>query len=269
LNLFIGKVVLIAGEIAIRISNNQSYVIIYGNRKYFKRNNKDEAMHTVLITGANRGLGLEMAKQYSADGWQVIACCREPAKADALQKLKNNIQILQLDVSDAHNIKDLSRHIGNQPIDILLNNAGVLPEDQAFGTVQAELLIDTFKVNTVAPFILAEVLLKNIAASDLKIIANMSSVMGSIAENSSGGHYAYRSTKAALNAITKSMAIDLKAQGIKVVVLHPGWAQTDMGGPQATLAAADSVKSIRKVLSNLRPADSGYFIRYDGSQLTW
>src|SRR3990167_8181443 len=128
-------------------------------------------MHTILITGANRGLGLEMARQYSADGWQVIACCRDPAQADALHQLKNNIKILQLDVSDVHSIKELSRHIGNQPIDILLNNAGVLPEDHAFGTIDAELLIDTFKVNTVAPFILAEVLLKNIAASDLKIIA--------------------------------------------------------------------------------------------------
>ncbi len=226
-------------------------------------------MHTVLITGANRGLGLEMVKQYSADGWQVIACCRDPAQADALHKLKDNIKILQLDVSDAHSIKDLSRHIGDQPIDILLNNAGVLPEDQVFGTIEAELLIETFKVNTVAPFILAEVLFKNIAASRLKIIANMSSVMGSIAQNTSGGNYAYRSTKAALNAITKSMAIDLKAQGIKVVVLHPGWVQTDMGGPNASVTPEDSVKSIRKVLSNLSPADSGGFLRYDGSTLTW
>jgi NAD(P)-dependent dehydrogenase (short-subunit alcohol dehydrogenase family) len=231
--------------------------------------NKDETMHTVLITGANRGLGLEMARQYFADGWHVIACCRDPEQAHALHKLKDNIKILQVDVSDAHSIKDLTHHIGNQPIDILLNNAGVLPEDQAFGTVEAELLIETFKVNTVAPFILSEVLLENIAASDLKIIANMSSVMGSIAENSSGGHYAYRSTKAALNAMTKSMAIDLKAQGIKVVVLHPGWVQTAMGGPNATLAPEESVQNIRTLLSTLSLADSGSFMRYDGGKLTW
>lgn len=226
-------------------------------------------MHTVLITGANRGLGLEMAKQYSADGWQVIACCREPEQADALRKLSKDIKILKLDVGDTCSIKDLIHHVGNQPIDILLNNAGVLPEDQAFGTIEAELLIDTFKINTVAPFILAEGLFKNIAASNLKVIANMSSIMGSIDQNSSGGSYAYRSTKAALNAITKSMAIDLKPHGIKIVVLHPGWVQTDMGGPNATLTPADSVHSIRKLLAKLSPTDSGAFMRYDGSKLTW
>ncbi len=226
-------------------------------------------MYTVLITGANRGLGLEMAKQYSADGWRVIACCRNPEQAHALGKLGNTVKILQLDVSDTHSIKDLLHHVGNQPIDILLNNAGVLPEDQAFGTIEAELLIDTFKINTVAPFILAEGLFKNIAASNLKVIANMSSVMGSIDQNSSGGSYAYRSTKAALNAITKSMAIDLKPHGIKIVVLHPGWVQTDMGGPNATLTPTDSVHSIRKLLAKLSPEDSGTFMRYDGSKLTW
>jgi NAD(P)-dependent dehydrogenase (short-subunit alcohol dehydrogenase family) len=172
-------------------------------------------------------------------------------------------------VSDTNSIKDLIHHVSNQPIDILLNNAGVLPEDQAFGTIEAELLIDTFKINTVAPFILAEGLFKNIAASSLKVIANMSSVMGSIDQNSSGGNYAYRSTKAALNAITKSMAIDLKPHGIKVVTLHPGWVQTDMGGPNASLTPADSVNSIRKLLAKLSPADSGAFMRYDGSKLTW
>ena len=226
-------------------------------------------MHTVLITGANRGLGLEMAKQYSADGWQVIACCRDPEQADALRKLSKDIKILQLDVSDTHSIKELVHHVGNQPIDILLNNAGVLPIEQGFGTVGAELLIDTFKINAVAPFILAEGLFKNVAASSLKVIANMSSVMGSIDQNSSGGSYAYRSTKAALNAITKSMAVDLKPHGIKIVVLHPGWVQTDMGGPNATLTPADSVNSIRKLLAKLSPADSGTFMRYDGSKLTW
>ncbi len=226
-------------------------------------------MYTVLITGANRGLGLEMVKQYSAEGWQVIACCREPNQADALHKLSKEIKILKLDVSDTRSIKDLIHHVGNQSIDILLNNAGVLPEDQAFGTIEAELLIDTFKINTVAPFILAEGLFKNIAASSLKVIANMSSVMGSLSQNSSGGNYAYRSTKAALNAITKSMAIDLKPHGIKLVVLHPGWVQTDMGGANAMITPEESVQNILKVLSNLSLTDSGSFIRYDGSKLTW
>jgi NAD(P)-dependent dehydrogenase (short-subunit alcohol dehydrogenase family) len=228
-------------------------------------------MHTILITGANRGLGLEMVKQYSADGWQVIACCREPEKASELHKLKQNknIQILQLDVSDTQSIKNLFPQIESQSIDILLNNAGVLPQDLEFGMTDPQILIDAFKVNTVAPFILAETLFKNIVASKFKIIANMSSIMGSMELNSSGGYYSYRSTKAALNAITKSMAVDLKKHDVKVVALHPGWAQTDMGGPNATVAPAESVKKIRKILSDLTWVDSGSFIGYDNNRLAW
>lgn len=226
-------------------------------------------MYTILITGANRGLGLEMVKQYSADGWQVIACCREPEHADALHKLGNNIKILQLDVSNTHSIENLSHHIGHQPIDILLNNAGILPQDQEFGTINAETLTDAFKVNTVAPFILAETLFKNIVASELKIIANMSSIMGSMELNTDGGYYAYRSTKAALNALIKSMAIDLKAYSIKVIALHPGWVQTDMGGPNAMIAPEESVRKIRKILSTLSLIDSGSFIGYDSNKLAW
>lgn len=226
-------------------------------------------MHTILITGANRGLGLEMAKQYSTDGWQVIACCRDPEQADDLHKLENDIKILQLDVGNIRTIKELARRIGNQPIDILLNNAGVLPHDQEFGAIDAELLIDTFKVNTVAPFILAEMLFKNILASDLKIIANMSSIMGSMGLNNSGGYYAYRSTKAALNALVKSMSIDLKSHDITVVALHPGWVKTDMGGPNAAIAPEESVRKIRQILSNLSLVDSGSFIDYASNKLAW
>ena len=210
-------------------------------------------MHTILITGANRGIGLEMVKQYSLAGWQVFACCRDPAKAEELQKLKQNknIQVLSLDVSDTQSIKNLALQIENQPIDILLNNAGVFPQDLEFGTNKPEILLDAFKVNTIAPFLLAETLFKNIVASTLKIIANMSSIMGSMELNASGGHYAYRSTKAALNAITKSMAVDLKKHDVKVVALHPGWVQTDMGGVNAAVAPAESVTKIREILSSL------------------
>lgn len=225
-------------------------------------------MYTIMITGANRGLGLEMAKQYSADGWEVIACCREPEKAEELHKLKD-IKILPLDVSDISSIKNLDHRIGNQPIDILLNNAGVLPREQEFGTINVELLIDTFKVNSVAPFILAETVFKNIMTSKLKIIANMSSIWGSIGLNVDGGHYAYRSTKAALNALTKSMAIDLRVHGIKVFALHPGWAKTDMGGVNATVSPEESVRKMRNILSKLSLLDSGCFISYDGNQLAW
>lgn len=227
-------------------------------------------MHTILITGANRGIGLEMAKQYSADGWKVIACCRDPAKADELQQLKHVPEILPLDVANTQSIHNLIQRMAKEPIDILMNNAGVWgPKKQDFGDTDAEAMIEVFKVNTLAPLLLAEGLVKNIMAGDLKMIVNIGSMMGSMALNSSGGDYAYRSSKAALNAITKSMAIDLKPQGITVIALHPGWVQSNIGGPNASLTPKESVLTIRKYLSTLKKGDSGNLINLEGNHLAW
>lgn len=227
-------------------------------------------MHTILITGANRGIGLEMAKQYSADGWKVIACCRDPAKADELQQLKHVLEILPLDVANTQSIHHLIQRMAKEPIDILMNNAGVWgPKKQDFGDTDAEAMVEVFKVNTLAPLLLAEGLVKNIMAGDLKMIVNIGSMMGSMALNSSGGDYAYRSSKAALNAITKSMAIDLKPQGITVIVLHPGWVQSNIGGPNASLTPKESVLTIRKYLSTLKKGDSGNLINLEGNHLAW
>lgn len=230
-------------------------------------------MNTILITGTNRGIGLELVKQYAEDGWKVFACSRAPNQADSLNELKfkhNLIEILQLDVSDPAQIASLSIHVQNNPIDILFNNAGVWgPHHQVFGESDAAAWLEVFKVNTIAPQLLAEKLINNIANSQLKIIANMDSGLGSITENTQGNFPIYRSSKSALNALTKTMSIDLKDQKIKVVSLSPGWVKTDMGGPNALTTVEECVKGLKHVLSQLTLEDSGSFFSYDGRRLGW
>ncbi len=230
-------------------------------------------MNTILITGANRGIGLEFAKQYLNNGWRVIACCRKPDEAHELKKLKDQnrfLTILPLDTSMNESIHHLSQLIKDEPIDLLLNNAGVWgPQNQTFGKTDSTAALEVFKINTLAPLLIVEVLINNIANSQLKLIANMSSNMGSISHNTQGDSYIYRASKAALNAITKSMAIDLKEKGIIVVSLHPGWVQTDMGSSNAPISPAESVKGMREVLSHLTLAKTGNFIDYDGHKLDW
>lgn len=229
---------------------------------------------TILITGANRGIGLEMATQFARAEWRVYGCCREPAKASALkalaQEFDGGVSIHGLDVGVASQRQSLARELSDRPIDILLNNAGVYGQrDASFGNTDERSWLETFATNTIAPMKLAEALLENVARSRRKIIASISSQMGSIADNSSGSHYVYRSSKAALNAVMKSMAVDLKGRGITAVILHPGWVQTDMGGPNALSSVAQSVSGMRAILERLTPKDSGKFFDVDGSVLPW
>ncbi|MBC6963016.1 MAG: SDR family NAD(P)-dependent oxidoreductase, partial [Nitrosomonas sp.] len=196
-------------------------------------------MNTVLITGANRGIGLEFARQYAADGWQVVACCRQPQQAEALNRLADQYQdrfsIHRLDVRELTEIDQLSHKLQDLPIDILINNAGVYPHAQngEFGRISYDDWMEAFRVNTFAPLKMVEALVEQIACSQLKIVATITSKMGSIADNQRGGSYIYRSSKAAVNTVVKSLAIDLQPRGIIAVLLHPGWVQTDMGGRDA------------------------------------
>lgn len=231
-------------------------------------------MQTILITGANKGIGLELVKQYAEAGWRSFACCRLPAEANELQKLHLHypdlIRIYPLDVKDNKSINTLKTFIQNTPIDILINNAGIWgPAEQAFGSIQSEAWLEAFKTNTIAPLLLAEVFIHNILQGKIKTIVNISSNMGSIELNHSGNDYIYRSTKAALNMVTKTMAMDLKTQGITAVAIHPGWVKTDMGGSHALLSPAESVQGIKKVLDKLTLSDSGNFIDYQGNLLPW
>lgn len=228
--------------------------------------------YTVLITGANRGLGLEFAKQYAADGWQVIACCREPKSAKKLNTLAtmhpNNIIVYALDVANFIQIDAVAAQLKGKKIDVLLNNAGIYPESGSDG-MNYDNWAQAFKVNTMAPYKMVEAFVKNIAASELKKIVVLSSKMGSMSDNTSGGSYLYRTSKAAANMVMKSLSLDLKSQGIACGILHPGWVQTDMGGPNGLINTQQSVSGLRQVIAELSLNNCGRFIAYDGKEIAW
>lgn len=228
-------------------------------------------MTTVLITGANRGIGLEHVRQFAEKGYRVLACCRDPEGADDLQTLAENssgrIAIHRFDQSKPEDAARLAAEI-DEPIDILFNNAGINAGGRTFDNA-AQGMAETFDVNVTGVLRLTEALVGHVARSDRKIIANQSSKMGSIEDNGSGGVYAYRASKAALNMVSKSLAHDLKDKGITVVALHPGWVQTDMGGPNALITPEESVEGEQKILEELTPDQSGGFFNYDGAPLPW
>jgi NAD(P)-dependent dehydrogenase (short-subunit alcohol dehydrogenase family) len=222
--------------------------------------------HTVLITGANRGIGLEFARQYASDGWQVIACCREPKTAHELNGFElPNLQVMALDVANAEQIKHLAQQLNGAPIDVLINNAGVYPS-KSINQVDWQ---SAFNINVIAPFMLTDALQPNLQNGQLKTVATLSSKMGSIDDNTSGGSYMYRSTKCAVNMVMKSLSIDLAKAGIAVVTLHPGWVQTDMGGSNAMINTQTSVAGLRKVIANTTLTNTGKFIAFDGKEIAW
>lgn len=223
-------------------------------------------MPTVLITGTNRGIGLELARQYAADGWRVHACARNLAKATALKALAGDVKLHELDVADEAQIAALARELGGEIIDLLVNNAGVGGSDEA---TDPQRWLEVFRVNSIAPVRILQALLPNLQRSKDPRVLSLTSRMGSIADNSSGGSYAYRSSKAALNAAMKSLAIDLKSKGITIAVMHPGWVKTDMGGPGAPVTPKTSAEGLRRVIAALKPSESGAFLNYDGAKLPW
>lgn len=236
---------------------------------------------SILISGANRGIGLELVKQYSAAGWQVYAACRAPELASELAKLAGGvaegsagaIQVLPLDVSSEASLAAAGQMLKGEALDILFSNAGVYGPTKAagaaLGAIDTEAWEQVFRVNTVAPLKLVETFLPCLEKGEEKKIAMMSSKMGSIADNTSGGSYIYRSTKAALNAVTRSLAMDLSDRGFKVVCLHPGWVKTDMGGPHGLISTAESVQGIKKLLQALELKQSGYFWNFNGDSIPW
>jgi NAD(P)-dependent dehydrogenase (short-subunit alcohol dehydrogenase family) len=232
-------------------------------------------MKTLLLTGANRGIGLEFCRQYAHAGWRVLACCRHPDKSDALIKLAAQypglIKMYPLDVADLAQIEHLGDTLSEEIIDLLINNAGIYPKSDTggFGQTNYADWMTAFKINTMAPLKMAETFTPQISRGSQKVIATLTSQMGSIDDNSSGGSYQYRSTKAAANMIVKSLAIDLKQSGITAVVLHPGWVKTDMGGPNAMISVEQSVTGMRQVIANLKPHDSGKFLNFSGAAIPW
>jgi NAD(P)-dependent dehydrogenase (short-subunit alcohol dehydrogenase family) len=227
-------------------------------------------MATVLITGANRGIGLEFVRQYAADGWHVVAACRDPAEADDLERVNGDVVKQALDVTDPDSVAGFAEMAGGEPIDVLINNAGVyLDRGIALGEFDYDRWRTSFEVNVLGPMRLVEVLADAVGGSKRRVMAFVTSQMGSIAENTSGGAYAYRSSKAALNAAVRSLSIDLRPRGIACLLLHPGWVRTDMGGKNATLDVRDSVHGMRRVIEKFDFERSGSFLRYNGETIPW
>lgn len=240
-------------------------------------------MPTVLVTGANRGLGLEFVKQYAADEWAVIAICRYPEKAAELQKLMgqyNRVRVEALNVTDLPSLKILAEKLDDIEIDVLINNAGIFSggstpvsattgdKGQEFGSLDAEAWNKVMRINTIAPIMMTQALVAHLQRSPDPKVINITSKMGSIKEMGSG-YIAYRTSKAALNAAMRVVMHDLDSKGITIVNLHPGWVQTDMGGKEAPLQPVASIKGMRKIIDGLKPKDSGQFIGYDGKVIPW
>jgi NAD(P)-dependent dehydrogenase (short-subunit alcohol dehydrogenase family) len=226
-------------------------------------------MPTVLVTGANRGIGLELARQYVAGKWSVIATCRDPDAAKELRGIKGDIRIEALEVADDRQIKALAKALSGTAIDVLLNNAGMLTGYEAFGQTDTQSWLRTLHVNAIAPLHMAEAFADHVAASRQKKIASITSGMGSIGNNDSASAYAYRTSKAALNMAMVTAANHLRARSIIVAVISPGWVKTDMGGANATLTADASASGIRTVIAGLRPNQSGHFFNHSGEELPW
>jgi NAD(P)-dependent dehydrogenase (short-subunit alcohol dehydrogenase family) len=221
---------------------------------------------TILITGCDTGLGVEFARQYAADGHRVIATCMDPSSAEEAKGISGNIELVKLDVTDHAAIEALSKRLAGDAVDILLNNAGIARPHPPFGQTNYADWRRILEVNLIGPMKMAESFVEQVARSDLKIMAFVSSRMGSIALNNSGASYAYRSSKAGLNMIVKTLAVDLAPRRICVLALHPGWAATEPGG---RVPVAESVAGMRGVMHRAGPHHTGSFLSYHDQPLPW
>ncbi len=222
---------------------------------------------TVLITGANRGLGLEFARQFQAAGYEVIATARKPEAADELNAL--GVRVEQLDVADAESVAELAERLGEMSLDILINNAGIGGARKSIEEVDFQAVERTIAVNTLGPMRVTQALIGNLRSGERKIIVNITSLMGSIARNTRGIGYGYRESKAALNMFTRSLANELKDEQFRCITMSPGWVKTDMGGPNARLTPAESIGGMISVINSLTAEDSGEFFNHDGEHLPW
>jgi NAD(P)-dependent dehydrogenase (short-subunit alcohol dehydrogenase family) len=222
---------------------------------------------TVLITGANRGIGLEYARQFAAKGYHVIGTVRDPADAKELAAVADRVE--PLDVTDPASVAALAQRLHGVPIDILVNNAGVFDrKDVTVDRVDFAMMVQTLAVNTLGPLRVTQALLPNLRAGKRRTIVNMSSQLGSITD-SNGRWYAYRASKAALNQINKTLSAELAPEGFTCVVLHPGWVRTDMGGAGATYSPEESVAGLIAVIEKLGPTDTGRFYDFKGTPIPW
>ena len=240
-------------------------------------------MPSVLITGANRGLGLEFTRQYLKDGWEVHAFCRQPDKAAELGAMvadnRGNIYLREMDIGNKEQIEAAAKELKNLPIDLLINNAGIadgygrgvyeMKEDPDIQNYDFAFWEEMMRINTLAPAKIIGAFLENIRAGGQKKIASLSSGLGSITNLAWAGKYGYCASKAGLNMVSKGLAEWLKSENIIVISLSPGWTRTGMGGPHATNSAEESVSGMRHVISGLTLAETGRFWNFDGEELPW
>lgn len=231
-------------------------------------------MTTALITGANRGLGLEFVRQFARDGVKVIATCRKPAAASELAaaavEISGNIEIRELDAASRSAIEALARQLAGRPIDYLVANAAISPKKQApIGEIGEAEWLDVFRTNTLGPAYLANAFAESVAASERRVIAFISTRMTVLKENTAGSYYMYRSSKGALNQVARNLALEYAQRGITVVALHPGFVRTDMGGPRGSIDAAESVAGLKNLLFAARGEESGRFFDYTRQELNW
>ena len=234
-------------------------------------------MSTLLITGANRGLGLALTRAYLQDGWDVIALSRN--SSPELEELAGpRLECHVLDLTDDAALAAVAKKLAGRTIDLLVNNAGRMAHrsrerdedaNQGLGGFDRELWHEVFDINLFTPMSVVEHFVEHLSRSEIGRIVSMTSMLGSMALNTFGGLYAYRASKAGVNAITKSLAVDLEDRGIVAIAIHPGWVRTDMGGPRAPVEVSTAVDGIRQVIDGLKPEDSGKVFAYDGSELPW
>lgn len=222
---------------------------------------------TVLVTGASRGLGLEFVRQLAARGDRVIAAARNPGAAPDLRA--TGARVAALDVTDPVSIKSFVADLGGEPIDMLINNAGVSAPDGRIGSLSLEEMRRVFDTNAFGPALLTQALTANLLKGQRKVVLNITSTLGSIAAGMPGFSYAYCASKAALNKISAMMAHEMRSQGVIVVAMCPGWNKTDMGGPGAPLDPKDSIARMLKMADAFTIADSGTFRREDGAVVPW
>ncbi|NQV54920.1 MAG: SDR family oxidoreductase [Rhodospirillales bacterium] len=240
-------------------------------------------MPTVLVTGANRGIGLEFVRQYLDAGWDAVATCRNPDSAGALEALKQSagdrLSIQKMDVDNAGEVRAVADALAGAPIDMLINNAGIIDnygqgvaeggDDPDLKNTDADEWLEILKTNVVGPGRVTGEFADNVAASEKKMVVMMTSGLGSIANTEQGGRYAYRTSKAALNMLTRNAGAWLGERGVSVIAMAPGWTRTDLGGESAPTSVEDSVAGMRGILDRLTFADTGTYWNFDGRQFPW
>jgi NAD(P)-dependent dehydrogenase (short-subunit alcohol dehydrogenase family) len=224
-------------------------------------------MSTWLVTGANRGIGLELCRQLAARGDQVIATARSPERADELGRL--GVRVEPLELRDPASVHALAGALGDAALDVLINNAGRGGAGPGIAELDWDIVTEYFAVNAIGTMRVVQALLPALRRGGAKKIVQLSTRMASLAENQQAGSYAYRASKTALNMMNRSLAHELAGEGFTCLAINPGWVRTDMGGPRAPLPVTESVAGVLRVIDRANPADSGMFLNYQGAEVPW